>query len=166
MVAIEVGTSETYGKLFDDKDMWINGKGVNVVILVCFTESPRFRNPDTRFLLKIVETNIALGYYDPLEYRHHKWVGELSEAFIEVWRPDSYDRFDLDGFELVHEYLPVTLNLKIKDFYPHDEWRTANIEDNSLPFDSPTFVNSVMAHMRVVAQNRLELYLHEKLRLH
>ncbi|KAJ8103418.1 hypothetical protein POJ06DRAFT_272152 [Lipomyces tetrasporus] len=69
-------------------------------------------------LAETVETNIALGYYGPLEYRGHKWVGELSEAFIEVWRPDSHDRFDLiqDGFELAHEYLPVTLNLKISEF--------------------------------------------------
>ncbi|KAK9350333.1 hypothetical protein V1523DRAFT_458262 [Lipomyces doorenjongii] len=151
MIAIEVGTSETYGKLLDDKDMWINGMGVNVVILVCFTESPRFRNPDARYsniaevraekmamgqsLVETVETNIALGYYGPLEYRDHKWVGELSEAFIEVWRPNSHDRF------------------------------VTNIEDNIMPFDSRTFLNSVMDRMKVVAQNRLELYLHEKLKL-
>ncbi|KAK9428253.1 hypothetical protein V1505DRAFT_423564 [Lipomyces doorenjongii] len=185
MIAIEVGTSETYGKLLDDKDMWINGMGVNVVILVCFTESPRFRNPDARYsniaevraekmamgqsLVETVETNIALGYYGPLEYRDHKWVGELSEAFIEVWRPNSHDRLfqDLihDGFELAHELLPDALNLKISDFYPHDEWQTANIEDNIMPFDSRTFLNSVMDRMKVVAQNRLELYLHEKLKL-
>ncbi|KAJ8096596.1 hypothetical protein POJ06DRAFT_304127 [Lipomyces tetrasporus] len=85
MVVIEVWTGETYGKLLDDKDMWINGKGVNVVMLI----------------------------YGPLEYRDHKWVGELRETFIEVCRPDSHDRFDLiqDGFELVHECLPVTLTL-------------------------------------------------------
>ncbi|KAK9258303.1 hypothetical protein V1519DRAFT_478636 [Lipomyces tetrasporus] len=80
-------TSETYGKVLDDKDIWINGKGVNVVILLCFTESPRFRNPDTRYsniagvraeklavgqsLVETVETNIALEYYGPLEYMDH-----------------------------------------------------------------------------------------------
>ncbi|KAK9323832.1 hypothetical protein V1517DRAFT_306655 [Lipomyces orientalis] len=182
--AIEVGTSETYGNLLDDKDMWINGKAANVVILVCFTESPRFRNPDTwytniagvraekiamgRSLAETVETNIALGYYGPLEYKDHKWVGELSEAFIEVWRPGSHERFDLiqDGFELAHENLPATLNLKMSDFYLDDEWQAANVEDNIIPFDSRSFLNSVMSCMRVVAQDRLELYLHEKLGLH
>ncbi|KAJ8103847.1 hypothetical protein POJ06DRAFT_234831 [Lipomyces tetrasporus] len=79
-----VGTIETYDKLLDDKDMWINGKGVNVVILVCFKESPRFRNPVTRYtdiagvdaekeamaqsLAETVEANIARGYYGPHEY--------------------------------------------------------------------------------------------------
>ncbi|KAK9318792.1 hypothetical protein V1517DRAFT_349679 [Lipomyces orientalis] len=184
MVAIEVGTIETYGKLLDDKDMWINGKAVNVVILVCFTESPRFRNPDTWYtniagvraekiamgqsLAETVETNNALGYYGPLEYRGHRWIGELSEAFIEVWRPGSHERFDLiqDGFDLANEYLPVTLNIKISDVYPHDEWQTANVEDNIIPFDSRAFLVSVMGRMRIVAGTRLELYLHEKLGLH
>ncbi|KAK9349602.1 hypothetical protein V1523DRAFT_182870 [Lipomyces doorenjongii] len=184
MIAIEVGTSETYGKLLEDKDMWINGKGVNVVILICFEESPRFRNPDTRYtniagvaaeleaiaqsLAETVETNITLGYYGPLEYRGHTWVGGLNKAFIEVWRQDSHDTFELiqDAFALAHDDLPDTLNLKISDFYPHDAWQAANIEDDIIPFDSRTFLNSVMNRMGLVAQDRLELYLHEKLRLH
>ncbi|KAK9243129.1 hypothetical protein V1506DRAFT_568628 [Lipomyces tetrasporus] len=161
MIAIEVATSETYGKVLDDKDIWINGKGVNVAYL----RAEKLAVGQS--LVETVETNIALEYYGPLEYMDHKWVGELSEAFIEVWRPDSQDRFDLiqDGFELAHEYLPVTLNLKISNFYPHDEWQTANIEDNIMPFDSGTFLNSAMHRMKVVAQNRLELYLHEKWKL-
>ncbi|KAK9323849.1 hypothetical protein V1517DRAFT_257312 [Lipomyces orientalis] len=109
MIAIEVGTSETYDKLLDDKDMWINGKGVNVVILVCFEESPVFRNPDTRYtniagvdaeletmaqsLAETVEANIDIDYYGPLEYRDHTWVGKLNKAFIEVWRHDSHEAF-------------------------------------------------------------------------
>ncbi|KAK9242648.1 hypothetical protein V1506DRAFT_524370 [Lipomyces tetrasporus] len=84
MIAIEVGTIETYDKLLDDKDMWINGKRVNVVILVCFEESPGFRNPNTQYtniagvnaeletmaqsLAETVEANIARGYYGPHEY--------------------------------------------------------------------------------------------------
>ncbi|KAK9324939.1 hypothetical protein V1517DRAFT_23708 [Lipomyces orientalis] len=109
MISIEVGTSETYDKLLDDKNMWINGKGVNVVKLVCFEESPPFKNPDTRMniagvdeeletmaqsLAETVEANIGINYYGPLEYRHHTWVGELNKAFIEVWRQD-------DGYFLI-----------------------------------------------------------------
>ncbi|KAK9243339.1 hypothetical protein V1506DRAFT_562150 [Lipomyces tetrasporus] len=184
MIAIEVGTSESYGKLLEDKDMWINGKGVNVVILICFEESPRFRNPDTRYtdiagvdaekeamaqsLAETVEANIARGYYGPHEYRGHTWIGELNKAFIEVWRQGSHDTFDLiqDGFALAHDELPDTLNLRISDFYPHDAWQAANIEDNDIPFDSAEFLDSVVDSMGLVAQFRFELYLHEKLRLH
>ncbi|KAK9242649.1 hypothetical protein V1506DRAFT_571139 [Lipomyces tetrasporus] len=184
MIAIEVGTSETYDRLLDDKDMWINGKGVNVVILVCFEESPRFRNPNTQYtniagvnaeletmaqsLAETVEANIARGYYGPLEYRDHTWVGELNKAFIEVWRQDSHKTFDLiqDGYALDPVDLPGTLNLRISDFYPHEEWQAANIEDNDVPFDSIEFLDSIRDSMGVVAELRLESYLKEKLGLH
>ncbi|KAK9247209.1 hypothetical protein V1506DRAFT_520159 [Lipomyces tetrasporus] len=161
MIAIEVGTSESYGKFLEEKDMWINGNGVNVVILNCFEESPRFSNPDTRY------TDIA-GCYGPLEYRGHTWAGGLNKAFIEVWRQDSHDTFELiqDGFARANNDLPATLNLKISDFYPHAVWQAANIEDDIIPFDSRTFLNSVRDRMEVVAQNRLDFYLKEKLRLH
>ncbi|KAK9243954.1 hypothetical protein V1506DRAFT_523204 [Lipomyces tetrasporus] len=183
MIAIEVGTSETYDELLDDKDMWINGKGVNVVILVCFEELPLFRNPNTRYtniagvaaekeamaqsLAETVETNITLGYYGPHEYRDHTWIGELNKAFIEVWRQDSRYKFDLiqDGFALAPEDLPGTLNLRISDFYPHDVWQAANIEDNDIPFDSAEFLRSLMNSTKIVAQLRFESYLREKLRL-
>ncbi|KAK9352805.1 hypothetical protein V1523DRAFT_412959 [Lipomyces doorenjongii] len=180
-LAIEVGTSETYDKLLDDKDMWINGNGVNVVILVCFEESPPFRNPDTRYpniagvdaekqtmarsLGETVEANIAIDYYGPLEYRDHTWVGELNKAFIEVWRQDSHDTFDMiqDGFAVTDD-LP-TINLRISDFYPHNEWQAANIEDNDIPFDSIEFLDSVRDSMELVALLRLDSYLKEKLGL-
>ncbi|KAK9482141.1 hypothetical protein V1527DRAFT_477308 [Lipomyces starkeyi] len=184
MIAIEVGTSETYDKLLDDKDMWINGKGVNVVILVCFEESPPFRNPDTRYtniagvdaeletfaqsLATTVEANIGIDYYGPLEYRDHTWLGELNKVFIEIWRQDSQETFRLiqDGYALDPVDLPGTLNLRISDFYPYDEWHAANIEDNDVPFDSIEFLDSVRDSMGVVAELRLESYLKEKLGLH
>ncbi|KAK9323830.1 hypothetical protein V1517DRAFT_272867 [Lipomyces orientalis] len=183
-IAIEVGTSETYDNLLDDKDMWINGKGVNVVVLVCCEESPPFRNLDTRYtniagvdaeleamaqgLGETVETNINRGYYGPLEYRDHRWFGELNKAFIEVWRQDSYDTIELiqDGFALARDNLPVTLNLRISDFYPHDAWQEANIGDDTIPFDSTEFLDSVLDSMELVALLRFESYLHEKLGLH
>ncbi|KAK9489227.1 hypothetical protein V1508DRAFT_428644 [Lipomyces doorenjongii] len=153
MIAIEVGTSDTYGKVLEDKDMWINGKGSlhDSEILIRDTRI-------SRSLAETVETNITLGYYGPLEYRGHTWVGGLNEAFIEVWRQGSHDTFELiqDGFALAHDDLPVTLNLKISDFYPHYAWQAANIEDDIIPFDSRTFLNSVMNRMGLVAQDRLE----------
>ncbi|KAK9388577.1 hypothetical protein V1515DRAFT_532842 [Lipomyces mesembrius] len=47
VVAVEVGYSETYGKLLDAKDMWINGRGVNVVMLGCYQEKPRVEHRAT-----------------------------------------------------------------------------------------------------------------------
>ncbi|KAK9320971.1 hypothetical protein V1517DRAFT_363460 [Lipomyces orientalis] len=171
MIAIEVGTSETYDKLLDDKDMWINGNGVNVVILMCFEQSPPFRNPDTRYtniagvdaeletvaqsIAETVEANIGIDYYGPLEYRDHTWV-------------DSHETFHLiqEGYALDSVDLPGTLNLRISDFYPHDEWHAANIEDNDVPFDSIEFLDSVRDSMGVFAELRLEFYLKDKLGLY
>ncbi|KAK9243136.1 hypothetical protein V1506DRAFT_545462 [Lipomyces tetrasporus] len=51
------------------------------------------------------------SYYGPLEYRGHKWVGKLREAFIEVWRPDSYDRF-----ESIHPIDSVEINVLADSF--------------------------------------------------
>ncbi|KAK9374654.1 uncharacterized protein V1513DRAFT_445566 [Lipomyces chichibuensis] len=48
VIAIEVGTSETYDKLLEDKDMWIEGMRVNVFILICFKESTLFKDPDAQ----------------------------------------------------------------------------------------------------------------------
>ncbi|KAK9234979.1 hypothetical protein V1525DRAFT_411352 [Lipomyces kononenkoae] len=181
MIAIEVGTSETLDKLLEDKDMWINGKGVNVFILVCFEELPRFRNPDTRYtdiagvdaeletmaqsIAETVDANIGMDYYGPLKYRDHTWVGELNKAFIEVWRQDSHETFHLiqDGYALDPVDLPDTLNIRISDFYPHDEWHAANIEDNDVPFDGIEFLDFVRDSMGVVAELRFESYLREKL---
>ncbi|KAK9250953.1 hypothetical protein V1507DRAFT_322684, partial [Lipomyces tetrasporus] len=118
-------------------------------------------------LAETVEANIARGYYGPHEYRGHTWIGELNKAFIEVWRQDSRHKFDLiqDGFALAPEDLPGTLSLRISDFYPHDAWQAANIEDNDIPFDSAAFLDLIIDRMGSVAQFRLELYLREKLRL-
>ncbi|KAK9320219.1 hypothetical protein V1517DRAFT_340971 [Lipomyces orientalis] len=46
---VELGFSEDYTSLCRDKDMWIDGHGVNVFILVCLTEKPRFKNPTTEY---------------------------------------------------------------------------------------------------------------------
>ncbi|KAK9491198.1 hypothetical protein V1508DRAFT_399160 [Lipomyces doorenjongii] len=41
LIALEVGYSEVYGKLLDDKDMWIDGKGADVVILYLIQDGLR-----------------------------------------------------------------------------------------------------------------------------
>ncbi|KAJ8103091.1 hypothetical protein POJ06DRAFT_236030 [Lipomyces tetrasporus] len=100
---VEVGFSEEYTSLCRDKDMRIDGHGVNVFILVCLTEKPRFKNPTTEYgdigdvnaataLMRnsISETlglNLSNNRHALFLYRSHKWAGELKDAFIEIWRP-------------------------------------------------------------------------------
>ncbi|KAK9234033.1 hypothetical protein V1525DRAFT_439791 [Lipomyces kononenkoae] len=128
VIAIESGHTEAYGKLLDDKVMWINGKGVNVFILLCFRERPRFENPATvAYRDEANALNIIQDYYGPLRYRDHIWTGELHDVFIEclVQR----------GFRVDFGALPVTLGLRISDLYPRDIWEALGVEDSIIPFN-------------------------------
>ncbi|KAK9342065.1 hypothetical protein V1522DRAFT_64673 [Lipomyces starkeyi] len=183
-IVYEVGYSEAYGKLLDDKDMWINGKGVNIFVLISFNETPRFAYPGTpayrdltdsraarsamsRTVGRTAQLNIPQRYYGPLRYRDHTWAGELKEAFIEVWRPDSNSRYNLieEGRAVADDDLPVTLGIRISDFYPQDAWEAANIEDRTVPFNGSSVLEGLRHDIAKVAKNRFEGFLYEKLGL-
>ncbi|KAK9234125.1 hypothetical protein V1525DRAFT_391754 [Lipomyces kononenkoae] len=182
VIAIESGHTEAYGKLLDDKDMWINGKGVNVFILVCFRERPRFENPATApyrdvknwraerdamtdTIKEANALNIRQCYYGPLRYRDHIWTGELRDVFIEVWRSDSHERFCLveRGFRVGVDALPATLGLRISDLYPRDVWEALGVEDSVIPFDGSGFLDGLMVDTLSAARDRFEGFLFEKL---
>ncbi|KAK9352729.1 hypothetical protein V1523DRAFT_412993, partial [Lipomyces doorenjongii] len=183
-IVYEVGYSEAYNKLLDDKDIWIHGKGVNVFILISFKETPRFAYPAapgyrditdsraeraamSRTVGRTGQLNIQQRYYGPLRYRDHTWAGELKEAFIEVWRQDSNSRYNLieQGFAVADNDLPVTLGIRISDFYPQDAWEDANIEDRTVSFNSSSFLEGLRHGIVKVAKNRFEGFLYEKLGL-
>ncbi|KAK9374543.1 uncharacterized protein V1513DRAFT_479353 [Lipomyces chichibuensis] len=105
VVAMEVGSSETYAGLCHDKDLWLDGCHVKVCILVCFKESPRFHSPSSLYE-KIVFTaevenmsrlanECMQSCYGPITYRNHRWLGVLKEGFIEVWRDNGSVRYPL-----------------------------------------------------------------------
>ncbi|KAK9491204.1 hypothetical protein V1508DRAFT_405764 [Lipomyces doorenjongii] len=184
LIALEVGYSEVYDKLLDDKDMWIDGKGANAVILVCLKERPRYKSPATapyrditdwraemaamsRTIGETSQSNIQQGYYGLLGYNGHTWAGELNEVFIEVWRPDSRDKFYLiqDGLRLPVDDLPVTLGLRMRDLYPRDEWEAANVEDCIIPFDSAGFLENLRFGIITASKDRFQGFLFEVLGL-
>ncbi|KAK9234300.1 hypothetical protein V1525DRAFT_67222 [Lipomyces kononenkoae] len=142
MVAIEVGSSETYTALCRDKNLWLDGHHVKVCLLLCFKESPRFRNPrcpyesinvtaekDTMQLHAIETVRSSFG---PISYRNHKWLGELKEGFIEVWRHDGAVRYPLTERGKACDALPTNIGLRIQDFYPTEVWQAANIPDGDI----------------------------------
>ncbi|KAK9369748.1 hypothetical protein V1509DRAFT_638423 [Lipomyces kononenkoae] len=170
-------SGEAYGKLRDDKDMWVNGMGVNVFILLCFKERPRFANPATvpyqdvtdwraevaamsRTIGEANALNNSQDYYGPLIYRGYAWTGELHDAFIEVG--DRIRMRDF-GFHVGVDALPATLGLKISDLYPRDVWEAVAVEDSIIPFDSPGFLNGLAEDTVAAAQIRFEGFLYEKL---
>ncbi|KAK9362394.1 hypothetical protein V1504DRAFT_448348 [Lipomyces starkeyi] len=177
MIAIEVGYSENYTALCRDKDAWIDGQHVKVCILVCLNESPRFRNPRTRnenvrdvnaemeamgrYVAESVRRATSQGYYGCIEYRGHKWVGDLHEAFIEVWRANKRQpiRYPLIQNTWSCNRLPKTIGLKMRDFIPDEDWEAANIPDGSLSFDGDLYVRVLRRSMVGTAKQRYKEFI-------
>ncbi|KAK9360336.1 hypothetical protein V1504DRAFT_440523 [Lipomyces starkeyi] len=147
-VVVEVGASERYKKLCRDKDIWIDGLGVKVFILVCITESPQFRRPST-------------------EYEHIEDVGAeialMKETFIEVWRPDGNpSRYDLIDNDHTCDHLLTTLGLHISDLFPDDVLEAADIPDQEIPFNARRYRAKLMTRMKVTAHMRFVSFIEQK----
>ncbi|KAK9487882.1 hypothetical protein V1527DRAFT_494427 [Lipomyces starkeyi] len=156
MISIEVRYSENYTALCRDKDAWIDRQHVEVCILVCLNESPRFRNPRTRnenvrdvnVEMEAMRRATSQGYYGCIEYRGHKSVGDLHTAFIEPIRYVTSD-----------STLPKTIGLKVRDFIPDEDWEAANILDGSLSFDGDLYVRVVRRSMVGTANQRYKEFI-------
>ncbi|KAK9233919.1 hypothetical protein V1525DRAFT_107773 [Lipomyces kononenkoae] len=97
-VVVEIGFSENYASLCRSKDMWIDGRGINVFILVCLTERPRFKNPTTVYddirdvdhatdemknsINETLRLNLSNNRHALLLYRGHKWAGEIGKLSL------------------------------------------------------------------------------------
>ncbi|KAK9433307.1 hypothetical protein V1505DRAFT_352813 [Lipomyces doorenjongii] len=172
MIAIEVGYSQDYTALCRNKDQWIEGRHVKVCVLVCLDESPRFRNPRTlnesigdveaemekmgRSMAESVIRDHSRDYYGFIEYRDHKWVGDLTEAFIEVWRANKRQpiRYQLLQNAWSCNRLPKTIGLKVSDFVPDEDLKAANIPDSSLSFDAILYVDLLRRSLQTTAEER------------
>ncbi|KAK9489537.1 hypothetical protein V1508DRAFT_407002 [Lipomyces doorenjongii] len=162
MIAIEVGYSQDYTALCRNKDQWIEGRHVKVCVLVCLDESPRFRNPRTLnesigdveaemekmypSMPESVTRDQPQGYYGSIVYRGHKWVGDLKEAFIEVWRANKSQPIRYPS--------PKTIGLKVSDFVPDEDLTAADIPDSSLSFDAISYVDILRRSMQTTAEER------------
>ena len=101
MFALEVGFSQSYDSLVQDAKLWLEGQPkMSVVVLIKLEETPKYQNP----ILELTDKELErLGLLDPNEiqsqdfivdnrgyliYRGLTWVGDITEAFVEVWRRD------------------------------------------------------------------------------
>ncbi|KAK9433456.1 hypothetical protein V1505DRAFT_362707 [Lipomyces doorenjongii] len=171
MIAIEVGYSQDYTALCRNKDQWIEGRHVKVCVLVCLDESPWFRNPGTlnesvgdveAEMEKMCSSITAMirdqpqDYYGSIVYRDHKWVGDLMEAFIEVWRANKKQpiRYQLLQNAWSCNCLPKTIGIKVSDFVPDEDLKAGNIPDSSLPLDGISYVDLLRRCMQTTAEER------------
>ncbi|KAK9363206.1 hypothetical protein V1504DRAFT_386120, partial [Lipomyces starkeyi] len=178
-VVNEVGASERYKKLCRDKDIWIDGLGVKVFILVCINESPQFKMPSAEYehiedpeaeviLMKesmagTLESNLLLNRIAPFVYRRHKWGGQLRTAFLEVWRPDSIPI----GYDLIQngdtcDHLPTTLGLHTSDLFPDDAWEATDIPDRDIPFDARRYLKTLIVAMNGTAKDRFVSFIQQQ----
>jgi len=117
---VEVGFSETYEQLVGDAKLWLEGTDhVTVVVLVKFVETPNYQSPDlqiedlvNRDFPKASELNelhfTMDGEYGPVSYKGFRWVGAISEAFLEVWKRNPTTKLAVtDG---VRSVWPACLN--------------------------------------------------------
>ncbi|KAK9328044.1 hypothetical protein V1520DRAFT_347181 [Lipomyces starkeyi] len=176
-IAIEVGFSQSYKSICDAKDMWINGHHVKVCILVCINESPRFKNPTSTYDdIENVRTDMAImgqsvaepmewytshGYFGPILYRGHRWTGEITETFIEIWRPgySSPDRYELIQDGVVSRNLPTTLGVKMSDLFPEEKWVAADIPDREIVFNGTRFMSRLLRAMLDTAHKRFRRFI-------
>ncbi|KAJ8098026.1 hypothetical protein POJ06DRAFT_297130 [Lipomyces tetrasporus] len=173
------GFSEDYKSLCRSKDMWIDGHGVNVYILLCLTETPRFKNPTTEYrdigdvkaAIDLMESsmsetlglNLSNNRHALFLYRGHKWAGELKDVFIEIWRAGTSisSKYYLVQDGRICDDLPTTLGIKISDLFPDNAWRAAPIPDKAIPFNATLYVQILMGSMCSTAGDRFETFIKE-----
>ncbi|KAK9321773.1 hypothetical protein V1517DRAFT_325615 [Lipomyces orientalis] len=166
----EVGFSEHYAALLRDKDMWIQGHDLKAVVLICVKESPRFEKPKAAYEIKnldvelatmresntVMQRNMEGEIYGPIEYHGHRWFGKFSDAFLEVWRADRKDpiRTWLIKDGRLYDPLPMTIGLKISDFFTEDGWAAANIPDSDVRFVTGEYVHILLEGRLATAEER------------
>jgi hypothetical protein len=97
-----VGFSEAYDDLVQDAKLWLEGRrDIFMFVLVKFEETPDYRYPlgdlnseDFEQLgfpkdTELIASNFSLtGDYGPTTYKGFVWVGQISVAFMEIWKRD------------------------------------------------------------------------------
>ncbi|KAK9251062.1 hypothetical protein V1507DRAFT_506220 [Lipomyces tetrasporus] len=150
-VAFEVGFSQNYDSLLNNKDMWIRGCRAKACVLICLNESPRFRNPTEPSLATVP---LDGSYFAQIRYRDHVWAGGVTEAFIEVWRADGHEKFPLIEDRRPHHNLTTTLGLHVSDFFVDDAWQALGIEDLDIPFDGTLYLALLLSGMVKLTEGR------------
>ncbi|KAK9316195.1 hypothetical protein V1522DRAFT_335377, partial [Lipomyces starkeyi] len=96
VVAIEVGVSETYEKLFADITRWMQEFHCHTGILFSLNETPRFSYPGRQVMnaysaaIDLDPFSVTIGearLNQPFGY-YLNWFGTLDSAFIEIYRRD------------------------------------------------------------------------------
>ncbi|KAK9364978.1 hypothetical protein V1509DRAFT_612985 [Lipomyces kononenkoae] len=121
-IAIEVGFTENYDGLCQDKNFWIFGQHVD----------------------------------GSIEYRGHKWIGELREAFVEVWRGNKMrpTKYTLIQNSWSLNRVPKTLGLRIRELVPQNYLADAHIPDGNIGFDGDKYLRRLRYFMRETARER------------
>jgi hypothetical protein len=149
---LEVGFSETYEQLKSDAQLWLEGSSqVSMVTIAWFCETPRYRCPfpiydetgeelDPREIAGMpsdfrdirAKDVILEGDYGPATYVGLRWVGQISEVWMETWVRDTDTHGDAmqrgNRVDLMHAN---QVELEFGDFLPpgYPQTITINLEE-------------------------------------
>jgi hypothetical protein len=138
---LEVGLSETYKELKNDTRLWLEGwlqgsSQISMVTIVRFCETPRYHRPLPIFdetgeeldpreaagipsdFTAICEEDVILeGDYGPATYKGLRWVGQISDVWMETWVRDTHGKAIQRGnrIDLMHTN---QVKLEFGDFLP------------------------------------------------
>ncbi|KAJ8104409.1 hypothetical protein POJ06DRAFT_279840 [Lipomyces tetrasporus] len=108
---------------------------VKVCILVCLDESPRFRNPDSRY-----------EHVANVDVEMEAMARCVAESLL-IQNAWSSNR------------LPKSINLKMSDFVPDEDLVAANIPDGSLSFDGNLNVHILRKCTETTAEQRYQEFI-------
>ncbi|KAK9352625.1 hypothetical protein V1523DRAFT_244348 [Lipomyces doorenjongii] len=148
-VVIETGVSEVYEKLKENMTVWLEGTECGTCILVCLTETPKYRSPkpgaiqcsDSGFRMSVGTFSRASshGPFGPYIHKGHTWFHVLESAFAELYKRDAFSgKISSQKYQLVRDgnYVlgedEVDLGLIIGDFIPTDESAVADIRSTPI----------------------------------
>ena len=128
---LETGFTETYEELVEDARLWLEGcPEVSTVVLVKFHETPEYRCPvgfdespedlgipsDVRAILR--QDVVLNGEYGPAYYKDIEWVGQISEAFMEIWVRNNADGRAVKRGNRRNLFQATGIRVPLGDFMP------------------------------------------------
>jgi hypothetical protein len=179
----EAGFSETYEQLKNDTRFWLEGSSpVSMVTIAWFCEAPRYHCPfpmydetreesdpqelDPREVAGILsdfeairEKDVILeGDYGPVTYKGLRWVGQISEIWMETWVRDTHGEVMQRGnrIDLMHT---DQVELEFGDFLPPSYPQTITI-------DLEEFCLTLQRSIQELTVSRCQEALHAYLRRH
>ncbi|PUU73511.1 hypothetical protein B9Z19DRAFT_1196865 [Tuber borchii] len=169
---LEVGLSESYEKLVEDAQLWLEGtKTVSVVMLVKLYEDPPYNGPthdltDEEFnALQFPPKNeinqqsfVVNGQCGPATYKGLTWVGSIS-GFIEIWGFEGASR---SACRISDRIDLLSADKSMENYFSMSNFIDIADNDHPIRFDWATYFENLRSHIKELAFNRCYITLRDR----